>query len=252
MWPLHLIFNTTGYLHMIAKNKWKISGWLLTGIAGLWITSVISSCGKAATTANLNIKYEVLNLSPDVFPVNLYIKFLVVNSTPFTFSVNPGYFFVTALDTPYLIRTAVTSGGPVLISRHDILKSGAAYSLFITGNVANNSLTSIFTVDTSSLPAVGRGKIRFVNASPTGVTGIDVYANGTKAFGNIVYPKFSDYIELPNGYYDFQLNTSGSGAILQTLKSVQIQDGRLYTLYSYGYTNRTDSAAFNAALITNR
>ncbi|MDB5087733.1 MAG: hypothetical protein JWR09_1727 [Mucilaginibacter sp.] len=254
MWLLHLIFNTTGYLHMIVKNKWKISGLLLLCAAGLWFSSLLSSCGKApiSSPTGLNIKYEVLNLSPDVFPVNLYIKFLIVNSSPFTFSVNQGYFFVTALDTPYLIRTAVTSGGPVLISRPDILKSGAAYSLFITGNVANNSLTSIFTVDTASLPAVGRGKIRFVNASPTGVSGIDVYANGTKAFNGIKYPKFSDYIELPNGYYDFQLNTTGSGAILQTLKSVQIQDGRLYTLYSYGYTNRTDSAAFNAALITNR
>jgi hypothetical protein len=237
---------------MIFKNKWKITGWLFAGTACLWLASVISSCGKAATTTNLNIKYEVLNLSPDVLPVDIYIKFLKANSTPFHYGVNQGYFTPLYLDTPYFIRSAVVSGGPVLISRPDILKTGGYYTLFITGNVATSSLTSIFTVDTASLPALGRAKIRFVNASPTGTGGIDVYANGTKAFSNVIYPKFSDFIELPNGNYDFQINATGSATVLKTLTNMSIQDGRLYTLYAYGYTNRTDSAAFNAAFITNR
>jgi hypothetical protein len=240
---------------MIFKNKWKISVWLFVCIAGLWLASIISSCGKApnSNAQGLNIRYEVLNLSPDAFPLDLYINFIIANTTPFSFNVNQGYFFVPALDTPYLIRVhQLGGGGSLLASRSDILTRGTTYSLFITGNVANKTLTTIFTVDTASLPAVGRGKVRFVNASPTGAGGIDVYANGVKAFSKILYPKYSGYIELPNGNYDFQLNTTGSATILQTLKNVSIQDGRLYTLYSYGYTNRIDSAAFNAAVITNR
>lgn len=240
---------------MIIKNKWRITGWLFACIAGLWLTSIISSCGKApiSNPNGLNIKYEILNLSPDAFPVDLYIKFSKVNSTPFYWNVNPGYFYVPYVDTPYLIRSALTlGGGPVLVSRKDILQRNAVYSLFVVGNVADKSLTSIFTVDTATVPAIGRGKVRFVNASPTGTTGIDVYANGVKAFSKVIYPKFSDFIELPNGNYDFQLNTTGSATILKTLTNVQIQDGRLYTLYSYGYTNRSDSATFNAGLITNR
>jgi hypothetical protein len=221
---------------------------------GLWLVSIISSCGKGSTTnaINLGIKYEVLNLSPDVLPVNLYIKFLTVNPLPFTYSVSQGYFFVPALDTPFLIRSARIAGGSVLLSRSDVLKRDAAYSLFITGNLANNSLTSIFTVDTASLPAVGRGKVRFVDASPSGASGLDVFANGVKAFSNVPYPKYSDYIEIPNGNYDFQVNAAGSTKILKTLTNIEIQDGRLYTLYAYGYTTRIDSASFNAAIITNR
>ena len=240
---------------MILKNKWKITGWLFVCITGIWLTSVISSCGIApiSNAQGLNIRYQVLNLSPDAFPLDLYINFTSANTTPFTFNVNQGYFFIPALDTPYLIKVHQPGGGGnVLASRSDILTRGATYSLFITGNVATKTLTTIFTVDTSKIPALGRGKIRFVNASPTGAGGIDVYANGTKAFTKILYPKFSDYIELPNGNYDFQLNPTGSTTILQTLKNVPIQDGRLYTLYSYGYNNRIDTAAFNAAIITNR
>jgi len=239
---------------MSSKIKWKISASLLTFFGILWFVSMLSSCGKGAnvSTANLNIKYEVLNLSPDVYPIDLYINFLKTNNRPFIYSVNQGYFVVPYIDTPYVIRADRVNGGPALLKRSDILTRNAQYSLFITGTVADNSLTTIFTVDTATLPKVGRGKVRFVDASPSGINGLDVYANGTKAFSKILYPKASEYIELPIGNYDFQVSATGSSAVLNKLSSVQIDDGKLYTLYAYGYTTRSDSAAFTAAMITNK
>lgn len=239
---------------MSSKIKWKISAWLLTSAAVFWFGSMLSSCGKAAnvSTVNLNIKYEVLNLSPDVLPVDIYINFLKTNNNPFKYSVNQGYFTVPYTDTPYLIRSDRVNGGPALLKRSDILTRNAQYSLFITGTLADNSLTTIFTVDTATLPRVGRGKIRFVDASPSGINGLDVYANGTKAFSKVKYPNFSDFVELPIGNYDFQVYATGTSAVLNTLSNVQIDDGKLYTLYAYGYTTRSDSAAFSAAMITNK
>ncbi|MDP9077259.1 MAG: DUF4397 domain-containing protein [Bacteroidota bacterium] len=241
---------------MNSKKYFKISGWLFLSIVGLWFTWSISSCGKAAvvSAAGLNIKYEVFNLSPDLGPVNLYINFLIANSTPFTYTYSQGYFTIANLDTAYRYRTPIINGvgGDVVFIRHDTLTRNTQYSLFITGNVANNTLLPIFTVDTATLPAVGRGKVRFVNASPTGTAGIDVYANGSLAFSKIAYPKFTPYIEVPNGSYTFTITATGSATVLKTLPTVSIQDGRLYTLYTSGYTNRADSAAFNAAIITNR
>src|SRR3984893_3769480 len=139
-----------------------------------------------------------------------------------------------------------------LFSRNDSLKIGLKYTLYITGNVANNSLKQIFTVDTATLATVGRGKVRFVNASPTGTGGLDVTANGTLAFSNVVYLNYSKFIELPAGNYDFKINATGSPNILKDMPAVTIQDGRAYTLYAYGYTTRIDTAAFNAAMITNQ
>ena len=213
----------------------------------------ISSCGKQSSSsqAGLNIQYEIINLSPDINPVNLYIDFKRVNSTPYIFSVNQGYFYIPSTDTPYQIRTAATSG-VTLLSRSDILKSGLKYSMFIVGDMASKSAKTIFTVDTSTAPASGRGKIRFVNASPTGTSGLDLFANGTPAFNGLVYPQFSKYIEIPVGNYNFQINTTGTANVLKTLSSVTIQDGRLYTIYAYGYTSRVDTAAFNAGVITNK
>src|SRR5258708_2839057 len=112
---------------MSSNIKWKISAGLLTVSAVFWFASMLSSCGKGAnvSTASLNIKYEILNLSPDVLPIDLYIKFLKTNNTPFRYSINQGYFVVPYTDTPYLIRSDRINGGPAILSRSDLLTRNA-------------------------------------------------------------------------------------------------------------------------------
>lgn len=241
------------------KDLIRFSKWIIAAGVFFWFFSVISSCGKSNITSatNLNIKYNVINLSPDLYPVNLYIDFIKTNNTSFSFPVNQGYFTLGSIDTPFQFKSASISGGPVLLARKDILKRDNLYTLFIVGDATTKSVTSIFTVDTSGTPGVSRCKIRFVNASPTATNGLDLYANGTKIFSNIQYTKFSNFFEIPNGNYNLAITNTGSSDIIntfntQTVQGGSLQDGRLYTLYAYGYTNRTDSAAFNSAIIVNR
>jgi hypothetical protein len=236
--------------HKNSNNKF-IGLFLFMGIA--LITAMIFSCGKQnnASPYGTNVQYHVLNLSPDLAPVNLFIDFKKANASPYVFTVDQGYFYVPSVNLPYQFRTALTSGVE-LFERSDSLKAGLKYTLFIVGNQGNSSVKQIFTVDTASIPSVGRGKLRFVNASPTGTSGLDVFANGTQAFSNVVYTNYSKFIELPPGNYDIQINATGSPTVLKELNPVTIQDGRIYTLYAYGYSNRVDTAAFSAAVITNR
>ncbi len=238
------------------KNTGKLLfNTLLLLVVGAFLTVLLPSCGKSnyASPTGLNIQYQIFNLSPDMGPVNLFIDYKQVNANgnPFVFEVNHGYFYVPSTDTPYQIRSALVSGTPIM-SRHDILKSGAKYSLFIVGNLSDNSDTSIFTVDTATAPKVGRGKLRFVNASPTATGGLDVFANDTLAFGKIVYKRISGWMELPAGNYDIKVRATSNSNVLNEQSQVVIQDGRLYTLYAYGYSNRADSAKFNAAVLTNK
>jgi hypothetical protein len=216
---------------------------------------MLSSCGKqgAASPTGLNIQYEVFNLSPDLGPVDLFVNFNKVNAegNPFTYAAPHGYFFIPTLALPFQLRTDSVSGS-TLVTRTDTLQSGAKYSLFVTGQLGDNSLRQVFTVDTSLIPAIGRGKIRFVNVSPSAIGGLDILLNGTQAFTKVLYTGVSNYIEVPAGNYDFQIITSGTATALKDMPGITIQDGRLYTLYAYGYTSRVDFAAFNAAFITNR
>jgi len=244
---------------MKEKNNCKPLLYLLYCIAGVFFVSAIQSCGKAggASATGLNIEYEIFNLSPNLGGINLYIKFNPVNTNPFIFNNAPAYFFVPFTDTPYQFRQAITTStalgsGPTLFSSDEILTTGLKYSLFVFGTFNDKSFQQILTVDTATAPALGRGKVRFINISPTGTGGLDVYANGTKLFSALVYAKVSPWVEVPVGNYDFQIETTGTTNVLQDIPAYDIQDGRLYTIYAHGYSNRTDSALFNAGVIINK
>ncbi len=240
---------------MCAKTLYKIANRLLLLAGGILFCVYISSCGKAsnASPTGLDIEYQIINLSPDMGPVNLFIDFNQVNAigNPFVFEVNQGYFFVPSTDVPYQFRTAYIAD-TTIFSRTDALQTGAKYTLYITGAQTDHSLTQIFTVDTAVSPAIGYGLLRFVDASPTATGGLDVTANGTPAFSKIPYKTVTNYLALPIGNYDLKTYATGNTAILNEQPSITIQDGRLYTLYAYGYSSRIDSAAFNAAVITNK
>jgi hypothetical protein len=238
---------------MQKKNKGLFVYLMLAAFSTLSFSCLLSSCGKTTTLpAGSNVLYQVINLSPDLLPVNLYIDNTKKNSTPFYYAVASGYFSVTSVDTPYQIRSAsVLVSTTNILSLNNLLKNNTRYTLFITGYLANSSVTSIFTTDTASTPSAGLGKVRFVNAS-IGSGGLDITANGTAAFSNQVYKNVSGYIELPAGNYDFKVYPTGvTSTLLSDLPGITVQDGKLYTLYCKGVVGRTDSAAFGSAILNN-
>lgn len=227
--------------------------WLFLAVIAVFFTVSVSSCGKGAPTSpqGINIQYHVVNLSPDLYPVDLFINNQMANTSPFVFAQDQGYFYLPAYVLPFQIRSALNTG-TTFFTRNDPLQAGAKYTLYIIGDVALNDTTTLFTVDTSTSSPLGTGKLRFVNVSPTATGGLDVYANGSPAFKSVVYKQVSGIITLPVGNYDMQIDASGTTTVLNEMPAVTIQDGRLYTLYAYGYTSRADTAAFNATITTNR
>lgn len=227
--------------------------------AGVFIIMpFISSCGKSGTSVgpNSNIQLQIINVSPGLGSVDLYIKYTKVNSSSYFYPSPSGYFYLNSVDTPLQIRpgstlvpgTVAASGN--IFSIDSILKPNTRYTLILTGIRPDS--TYIFLTDTSSTPSRGRGKIRFVNASPQS-TGFDVTANDTSLFSNIAYTKYSAYKEVPAGTYEFKMYPTGTSTVLRDVTNVTIQDGRLYTLYCYGLASHTaDTLAFNSGFITNK
>lgn len=228
--------------------------WLFACFAGLLLISAIISCGKTnnAIPVGANIQFQVVNLSPDLRPVNLWVGFLKRN-VAYSYPTPSGYFSMASVDTPLQIRSALANVSTTnLVSIDTLLRANTKYTLFITGFRADSTITSIFTIDTSSTSTPGRGKIRFVNASPRSV-GLDVTANGTIAFTNRGYKSVSRFIEMAPGSYEFKISPTGTPAnVLKSLPQVSIQDGKLYTIYSYGIAGQVDSAGFGAGVIANK
>jgi hypothetical protein len=216
----------------------------------------LTSCNNDSDTVNptgSNVQLQVLNLSPDSYPVELFINNLRIN-TAYRFNTAPAYFYLNDTSNPLQLRSTRVDT-PRIFTRDTVsYKPDTRYTLFFTGLFSDNTLRSIVTVDdTASLPPVGKGgKIRFVSASARNAGSYDIWANGAPAIKNTAYGTVSDYVTLPAGNYSFRVyaqNTSTNS--LADLPNVTIQDGRLYTLYSRGLVGRTDSAAFGLAVLAN-
>lgn len=235
---------------MSVQNKPNILSVLLSIIGVVFIIPMLVSCGKEnnASPLGLNTQLNIINVSPDIFPLDFYIALRKQNTTPYIYSSPSGYLYLNTLATPLQIRTLTNT---TIFTRNTPLSVNCKYSLFITGLVGDKTDTSIFVTDTDAAPSKGRGKIRFINASARPVS-IDLTANGTTAFQKQGFLAVTKYLELPAGIYAFKLYASGTTTILKDMTNVTIQDGRLYTIYSQGISGRADSAAFNAGIITNK
>jgi hypothetical protein len=252
------------------RNNGGIKALLSLMIVGAIIASFVSSCGKGVGSSGataLNIKYQVVNLSPDLGPISLYIDFRQYNSLTFYYPRASGYFALSSIDTPFQVRSSpVQLTSQVVASQiyfpyiDNILHPNFKYTLFITGLVADSTLNYVFLTDTAfKLPPLGYGKVRFLNASPASGS-FDVYANGATApgFKNLQYNKVSPYVQMPAGNYTFQIYPAGTNVGTATAGAIgaysnlTVQDGRTYTIYSYGISGRTDTLAFGTGAIANQ
>jgi hypothetical protein len=244
---------------MFKKNKKGISVFLsFLGLIFL-IMTFISSCGKSTNSnaSALNIQYQIVNLNQGIGSVDLYVNFIKVNTSSYFYPNSSGYFYLPSTTTPFQIRPGASLiPGTIppsanILTLNNVLVPNTRYTLMLMG-LNRDTVYNIFTADTSSAPGQGKGKVRFVNASPNNLGQVSVTANDTTAFAGVPFRTMTKFIELTAGTYDFKMYQTGSSNVIFDKPNVTIQDGRIYTLYCYGLANRTDSLAFGSGFITNK
>jgi hypothetical protein len=244
---------------MVKKNNRNLLVFLSFFGSVFLILPFISSCGKSSNSnaSVLNIQYQVVNLNQGIGPVDLWVNYRKVNTSSYFYPTSSGYFYLPSITNPFQIRTGVSLIPGTIVTSANLITDSLAlvpntrYTLMLMG-LDTSSLYSVFTADTSSVPAQGKGKIRFVNASPNNLAQITVTANDTTAFAGVPYKTMTKFIQLTAGTYDFKMYQAGSTNVVLDKPNVTIQDGRIYTMYCYGLVNRTDSLAFGSGFITNK
>jgi hypothetical protein len=221
-------------------------------MAVMALASCNANSGGVVNPSAATTKISVVNASPDVGPVIVAVGGGTRLGTYFRYPYPSSYYSVSNGPENIQLRD---NKNITLITRNDTLAVNTSYSLFLMGinasSVSTESLSSMLVADTSSTPALGSGKVRFINVSPR-TPGLDVTANGTRIFSSITYKGKSNYQQVPAGIYDFKIYAAGSSSVLVDVPLITIQDGRLYTLFTHGLTGRTDTAAIGAAVITNK
>ena len=232
---------------------------LCTVVIISFIAITIAACNASGvvTPANNNTKLLVVNTSPDAGPIQAFLNNIqlgnstaaLANRTYFKFLVAPTY---NSVGTGSITLQLKTDHQVNLTTDTVTITGNVNYSIFLTGLLSVDSLKTIFLIDTAALPALGRGKVRFLNASPRS-SAMDLYINGTKGFSSVAYTKATKFIEVPAGIYSFVITPAGSTTnTILTLPSITIQDGRLYTLYTKGLIGRVDSAAISLNIVANK
>jgi hypothetical protein len=243
---------------MTNRNKSSLLVWFFTACLGVLTIPFIASCGKSNNISGTNTQLQIINLSPDVLPVNLFQN--SVNQalgTTYTYPNSSGYFFVKTVSPPLQFRTANALAVNIPFQIDTVLRSNAKYTIFLTGYLKDTSIrNSILSLDTATLPPIGRAKVRFAHTSPSSPN-LDLRANDTllvfdKTGLGRKFNTISGYLNLPTGMYNFTINVHGTPSKVEyTLKNVTLQDGRAYTIYTQGIVGRSDSLTFGAAILTN-
>jgi len=232
------------------RNRLGISLGMLMMISMLLPFAV--SCGKSNNISGTNTQLQIVNLSSDVNPLNLYINSVKQGVTTYNYPTSSGYFLLPSLTPPIQFRATNASAVNIPYQIDTVLRSNSKYTLFLTGYLKDSTIkNSILSLDTATVPPVGRALLRFVHASPSSPM-LDIRANDTLAFNNIKFNSVTRYIRMPTGTYTFTINVHSTPSKIETtLSNVALQDGRAYTIYTQGIVGRTDSVAFGAAVLTN-
>jgi len=240
---------------MVNHHKSGLLLGLCLFIAGVMIIPMIASCSKTGVTATgANARLQIINVSPDIQPFNLYTRYIKQSTNAYSYPNAYYYFLVNTIDVPFQIRTAQTVNGVSpsnLLTLADTLKPNVPYSWFITGLRKDSTLETILTVDTGSVPGNGRGKIRFVNASPVGLN-LSLSLNDTVAFKNVAYKAVTPFVEVTAGSYNLNITaTNAPTTVLAPIPNYTVLDGKLYTVYFYGLSNTSDTAKYGANVLLN-
>jgi hypothetical protein len=243
---------------MANQNKSGLLVSVFTVTVAIMVLPFIASCGKSNNITGSNTQLQIINLSSDVQPVSLYINSVNQgNGVTYTYPNSSGYFFMQTLTPPIQFRTANAAATNIPFQIDTVLRSNAKYTIFLTGYLKDSTIkNSILSLDTATLPPIGRAKVRFAHTSAASPD-LDVRANDTlmvftKKQNGIKFNTITPYLTLPTGNYNFTINVHTTpGKVEYTLKNVTLLDGRAYTIYTQGIVGRADSVAFGANVLTN-
>jgi hypothetical protein len=133
----------------------------------------------------------------------------------------------------------------VLFSWPDTLRNGINYSLYITGN----TVAEAFKTTEVLIPDSAKASVEFVNAAPDAGS-LDVTIGDTLRFAASAFKTQSKFLSIGNGLRSVKVYKAGTTTKLKDT-TFQMDQNRVYTIYSYGLLNGTGGAKFNVGFTIN-
>ena len=202
--------------------------------------SIITACGGSSSA-----KFRLVNAIPDIPgnpPFDVLIDGKVVETAVNFDSVTPASGYLSVLSGSrhlQLFPTGTTTGA--YFDGNVSLNSGTDYTVTATGSAASNTIVAPLFTDNNTAPTSGNAGLRFIQASPSGLSSlqsVDIYlvAPGTTdisgispSISSVAYPSASTYLSVPAGAYDILITPAGFKAINIDDQNQSFSSGQIRT-----------------------
>ncbi|MBL7999860.1 MAG: DUF4397 domain-containing protein [Candidatus Kapabacteria bacterium] len=236
----------------------KFAKMIFLGMLTLAVPFFTMSCSDDTTTpspaAQANVM--VVHASPNAPSVILTIDGKDINTaaTAYPYLANTSYLKVDAGSRN--IQVLVASNRGVAINAPGVaLAANKNYTIFAVDSVSK--ITPLVVEDDLTTPAAGKAHVRFLHLSPNAPAVDIVVANTTtKLFSNRSFNKTATaddaaFKPVDAGTYNLSVRLASNGQEVLPLNGINLQAGKIYTVYAHGFAGGTGDAALNAKIITN-
>lgn len=177
--------------------------------------------------------------SPNISSLQIEVDHKPYNTNTFDYSTYFDYerFYPGDRDFSFKVGNAANSMVDTLVK----FEADKAYSFFISKE--GEGFVPVIVEDDLETPAAGKARLRIVHLSPdTPEVNLQMGNDEEEVFKNEAYREASDFVEVNAGRVDLELLSSNSGESLVKAESVNIREGRVYTLVVRGYKDTSSTA----------
>ena len=187
-----------------------------------------------------------VHASPNAPAVDL----LVDNAVAGTGLAYPG-------NTPYLavppgtrnIKVNVAGSSTTVIDATLPLTGGVNYTVFASDSVSK--IGPVVLTDDLTTPAAGKAHVRFVHLSPN-APAVDVAVqSGPVLFADKAFKQFTPFTPVDAGTYDLEVRLAGTSTVVLPLPGIQLQAGKIYTVFARGFVSGSSPQDLGAQIIVN-
>jgi hypothetical protein len=226
--------------------KTKIS--ILASVILMSSAVLFTSC-KKDEDVHEHANVMVVHASPDAPGVDLLVDGTKKNSAALNFPNNTGYLELEAGTRNLKVNVAGTS--TTVINADVPFTKDMSYSVFAVDSVS--VISAIVLTDDLTAPAAGNAHVRFIHLSPDApAVDVAVASSGTVVFGNKAFKEYTAFTPLAAGAYNLDVRVAGTSTVALVLPTINLEAGKIYTVYAKGFLGGTGAQALGAEIIVNK
>jgi hypothetical protein len=216
------------------KTNFKFSNcYKVLAIALIALTSFSACSNDDDNEIKADAYVRIVNASEGSPAQDFYLDSTKLNSSAVAYAESSAY--LTTTDGDKLGRFKTSGTAQVNSSANLDIDGGKYYTVYHTGGTSS-SASFTTTVDEHVNASANKAKVRFVHLSSAAANKIDLaIQGGAKIISDLAYKSASAYQEV-DAATNFQLFTAGSTTAGINLPALNLQAGKVYTVYISGST----------------